>query len=143
MEDTAGGRSPASIRATRHAGSSERREAITAPAEPPPTMTKSNCSAIALLPPGDDEGDSGGGCLFPWGVHEMATARARMRLTITTRVTAQRRQWRAAVAHRPGPDHGCQYPASPIAGSTRRQRAGEAVSDWHRRCEAVEPKRWT
>src|SRR3954447_7731124 len=46
-----GGRPPASIRTTRHIGSSERRDAITAPAEPPPTITKSNVSDI-LLPPG-------------------------------------------------------------------------------------------
>src|SRR5207244_2827798 len=60
MADTGGGRSPASIRATRHEGSSERREAITAPAEPPPTMTKSKCSDIALLPPGHNQVDMGG-----------------------------------------------------------------------------------
>src|SRR5580704_5397724 len=36
------GRSPASIKATRQEGSSERRDAITAPAEPPPITTKSN-----------------------------------------------------------------------------------------------------
>src|SRR5215475_1586990 len=49
MPDTSGGRSPASIRATRQEGSSERRDAITAPAEPPPTITKSNVSDI--MPP--------------------------------------------------------------------------------------------
>src|SRR5438094_1448411 len=48
--DISGGRSPASINATLHDGSSDRREATTAPAEPPPTMIKSNCSAIAFLP---------------------------------------------------------------------------------------------
>src|SRR6266498_659624 len=42
--DISGGRSPASISATRHSGSSDRREAITAPAEPPPTTIKSNSS---------------------------------------------------------------------------------------------------
>src|SRR6266436_827108 len=36
-DDISGGRSPASINATLHWGSSDRREAITAPAEPPPT----------------------------------------------------------------------------------------------------------
>src|SRR5215467_2100133 len=41
-----GGRSPASISATRHAGSSDRREAITAPADPPPTTIKSNSSGM-------------------------------------------------------------------------------------------------
>src|SRR5260221_9551962 len=48
MLDISGGRSPASIRATRQEGSSERREAITAPAEPPPTMMKSN---VVDIPP--------------------------------------------------------------------------------------------
>src|SRR5215475_16025920 len=42
IDDISGGRSPASIKATRQDGSSERRDAITAPAEPPPTTTKSN-----------------------------------------------------------------------------------------------------
>src|SRR5215472_18780687 len=46
---TSGGGPPASIRATRHAGSSERRDAMTAPAEPPPTTTKSNVSGILAL----------------------------------------------------------------------------------------------
>src|SRR6266446_4420405 len=44
--EISGGRSPASMSATRHAGSSDRRDAITAPAEPPPTTMKSNCSAM-------------------------------------------------------------------------------------------------
>src|SRR5215470_5714636 len=65
IEDTAGGRSPASIRATRHAGSSERREAITAPAEPPPMMMKSNCSAMSCLLPVEDEADMEGGLSLP------------------------------------------------------------------------------
>src|SRR6266567_4105486 len=46
-EDISGGRSPASISATLHWGSSDRREAITAPAEPPPTTIKSNASVIS------------------------------------------------------------------------------------------------
>src|ERR1700730_9582992 len=46
MDDTSGGLSPASIRATRQDGSSDRRDAITAPADPPPTTTKSNASGI-------------------------------------------------------------------------------------------------
>src|SRR5712691_7598678 len=46
-DDISGGRSPASINATLHWGSSDRREAITAPAEPPPTTIKSNSSAIS------------------------------------------------------------------------------------------------
>src|SRR5712671_685088 len=50
INDTSGGRSPASISATRHDGSSERREAITAPAEPPPTTTKSKSSGMSFLP---------------------------------------------------------------------------------------------
>src|SRR5260221_5212921 len=49
MLETSGGRSPASIRATRQEGSSERRDAITAPAEPPPTIMKSN--VVDILPP--------------------------------------------------------------------------------------------
>src|SRR5712691_10539671 len=63
IKDTAGGRSPASSSATRHAGSSERREAITAPAEPPPTMTKSKGSDIVWLPTGGDQTDMEGCCL--------------------------------------------------------------------------------
>ena len=46
MDDISGGRSPASISATRQDASSERRDAITAPADPPPTTTKSNASAM-------------------------------------------------------------------------------------------------
>src|ERR1700722_12410693 len=46
IDATSGGRPPASISATRHAGSSERRDAITAPAEPPPTITKWNVCGI-------------------------------------------------------------------------------------------------
>src|SRR5437667_8756664 len=49
MLDTSGGRPPASIKATRQEGSSERRDAITAPAEPPPTTTKSY--VVDILPP--------------------------------------------------------------------------------------------
>src|SRR5262245_1781989 len=54
IDDTSGGRSPASIKATRQEGSSDRRDAITAPAEPPPITTKSNVpdmlpSALAAL----------------------------------------------------------------------------------------------
>src|SRR5258708_14452673 len=49
IDDTSGGRSPASISATRHDGSSERRDAITAPADPPPTMLKSKSPAISHL----------------------------------------------------------------------------------------------
>ena len=49
INDISGGRSPASIRATRHEGSSESREAITAPAEPPPTTMKSNVSGMLCL----------------------------------------------------------------------------------------------
>src|SRR5215469_16973270 len=48
--EISGGRSPASIRATRHDGSSERRDAMTAPAEPPPTTMKSNFSDIPASP---------------------------------------------------------------------------------------------
>src|SRR2546422_4822489 len=59
IEDTSGGRSPASISATRHEGSSERREAITAPAEPPPTMTKAKCSDMSCLLTVEDEADMG------------------------------------------------------------------------------------
>src|SRR5215813_11517244 len=59
IDDTAGGRSPASISATWHNGSSERREAITAPAEPPPTMTKSKCSAMSYFPICEDAADIG------------------------------------------------------------------------------------
>src|SRR5215471_14458015 len=50
MDDISGGRSPASISATRQEGSSERRDAITAPAEPPPTTTKSNVADIMSSP---------------------------------------------------------------------------------------------
>src|SRR5215510_16018420 len=50
IDDTAGGRSPASISATRHDGSSERRVAITAPAEPPPTTMKSYSLDISASP---------------------------------------------------------------------------------------------
>src|SRR4051794_11758381 len=46
IDDISGGRSPASISATRQAGSSDSRAAITAPAEPPPTTTKSNVSGM-------------------------------------------------------------------------------------------------
>src|SRR6266436_6498454 len=46
-EEISGGRSPASISDTRHDGSSERRDAITAPADPPPTTIKSNSSDMA------------------------------------------------------------------------------------------------
>src|SRR5215471_1525534 len=42
-----GGAPPASTSATVVAGSSDNREAITAPAEPAPMTTKSNCPAIA------------------------------------------------------------------------------------------------
>src|SRR5947208_10242324 len=49
-DDISGGRSPASISATRQAGSSDRRDATTAPAEPPPTTTKSKSSDIFFLP---------------------------------------------------------------------------------------------
>src|SRR5215470_11367145 len=48
--EISGGRSPASISATRHDGSSERRDAMTAPAEPPPTTMKSNSSDISASP---------------------------------------------------------------------------------------------
>ena len=51
IDDTSGGRSPASISATRQVESSDSRAAITAPAEPPPTTTKSNVSGM-LFPPG-------------------------------------------------------------------------------------------
>jgi hypothetical protein len=47
-EEIAGGRSPASISATLQEGSSDRRDAITAPADPPPTMTKSNSSDMSF-----------------------------------------------------------------------------------------------
>ena len=47
-EEISGGRSPASISATRQAGSSERREATTAPADPPPTTIKSNYAAMTF-----------------------------------------------------------------------------------------------
>src|SRR5271169_4363968 len=49
-EEISGGRSPASISATLQEGSSDRRDAITAPADPPPTMTKSNSSDMSFLP---------------------------------------------------------------------------------------------
>src|SRR5438105_3592069 len=52
IDDTWGGRSPASISATRHDGSSERREAITAPADPPPTTTQSKKSSDMSSLPG-------------------------------------------------------------------------------------------
>src|SRR5262245_39369477 len=74
IEDTAGGRSPASINATRHDGSSERREAITAPAEPPSTMTKSKCSAIAYLPICEDAAAIGNVCISPCCVQAIVTA---------------------------------------------------------------------
>src|SRR5579862_8557769 len=48
--EISGGRSPASISATRQFGSSDRREAMTAPADPPPTTIKSNSSAMAHPP---------------------------------------------------------------------------------------------
>ena len=41
MASCGGGRSPASSNATRQSGSSDSRAAITAPADPPPTTTKS------------------------------------------------------------------------------------------------------
>ena len=47
ISSTSGGRSPASRRATRQAGSSESRAAITAPADPPPTTMKSKVSAMS------------------------------------------------------------------------------------------------
>src|SRR5216683_5011259 len=50
IDDTSGGRSPASISATRHDGSSDSRDAITAPADPPPTTTKSKSSDMSSLP---------------------------------------------------------------------------------------------
>ena len=50
IDDTSGGRSPASISATRQVGSSDSRAAITAPADPPPTTTKSNVSGMFALP---------------------------------------------------------------------------------------------
>src|SRR5260370_40314058 len=50
MDDTSGGRSPASIRATGQEGASERRDAITAPAEPPPTTTTKS-KVPDILPP--------------------------------------------------------------------------------------------
>src|SRR4051794_28598573 len=46
IDDISGGLSPASISATRQVGTSDRRAAITAPAEPPPTTTKSNVSGM-------------------------------------------------------------------------------------------------
>src|SRR6185295_1023835 len=48
--EISGGRSPASISATRQLGSSDSRDAITAPADPPPTTIKSYSSDMALLP---------------------------------------------------------------------------------------------
>src|SRR5215469_4298000 len=48
--ETVGGRSPASISATRQFGSSDNREATTAPADPPPTTIKSYSSDMAHLP---------------------------------------------------------------------------------------------
>src|SRR5262245_1846206 len=48
--EISGGRWPASISATRHDGSSERRDAMTAPAEPPPTTMKSNSLDISASP---------------------------------------------------------------------------------------------
>ena len=48
--EISGGRSPASISATRQEGSSDNREAITAPADPPPTTMKSNVSDMVILP---------------------------------------------------------------------------------------------
>src|ERR1700674_4233456 len=51
-DDISGGRSPASISATRHDGSSLRRDATTAPADPPPTTTKSKFSGMSFPPPG-------------------------------------------------------------------------------------------
>src|SRR4029077_13636736 len=51
IDDTSGGRSPASISATRQNGSSLRREAITAPADPPPTTTKSKSAGMSFPPP--------------------------------------------------------------------------------------------
>src|SRR5438067_7745268 len=46
--DTSGGRSPASISATWQPGSSDDREAITAPADPPPATIKSYLSGMPL-----------------------------------------------------------------------------------------------
>src|SRR5215831_20534476 len=48
IDAISGGRSPASTSATRQDGSSDRRDAITAPAEPPPTTTKSNIADIGF-----------------------------------------------------------------------------------------------
>src|SRR4029450_6693439 len=47
ISSAAGGRPPASIKATRTFGSSVSRDAITAPAEPAPTTTKSTLLATA------------------------------------------------------------------------------------------------
>ena len=44
--DTSGGRSPASISVTLQLGSSDSREAMTAPADPPPITTKSYSSGM-------------------------------------------------------------------------------------------------
>src|ERR1700677_3147679 len=44
IDDTSDGRSPASIKATRQVGSSDSREAMTAPADPPPRTMKSKVS---------------------------------------------------------------------------------------------------
>src|SRR6478736_3007379 len=48
IDSAAGGESPASTRATVADGSSDNLEAITAPADPPPTTTKSKTSAIPV-----------------------------------------------------------------------------------------------
>src|ERR1051325_4359782 len=48
--ETSGGGSPASISATRQFGSSDNREAITAPADPPPITIKSYSLDMARLP---------------------------------------------------------------------------------------------
>ena len=50
ISSSAGGRSPASRSATRHVGSSDRRAAMTAPADPPPTTTKSKCLVMQMTP---------------------------------------------------------------------------------------------
>src|SRR5205085_10549211 len=50
IDSRSGGLSPASMRATWQLGSSERRAAITAPAEPPPTTTKSKLSDMSMAP---------------------------------------------------------------------------------------------
>jgi hypothetical protein len=68
--EISGGRSPASISGTRHARSSDRRDAITAPADPPPTTMKSNSSAMSLLP-----GPADGADIFRFAVFGYAPER--------------------------------------------------------------------